>query len=283
MTDFNLTSGIPDTVYHSGQSLSSTGARKLLECPARFKWERDNPPMRPPFRGAEFGNLAHTLILGEGSEIVVLDPATHGLKADGTVADNPRATASWKRADAEARERGALPVHVDEYNAAKAMHDSVMAHPVAGRLFAEGVAERSGFWRDEATGVDLRFRPDWLTHHDGEPVCVDLKTAASADPSEFQRSVAKWGYAIQAAWYQAGLAAHDIDARFLFVVVEKTQPFPVSVIELDDEALTEGRRLMRQAIDRYVQCTETGIWPAYGDDITLIGLPAWALPEMEII
>jgi hypothetical protein len=56
----------------------------------------------------------------------------------------------------------------------------------------------------------------------------------------------------------------------------------VSVIELDTEAITEGRRLMREAIDTLARCTETGVWPAYGDDVTLISLPAWALPEMEI-
>jgi hypothetical protein len=46
--------------------------------------------------------------------------------------------------------------------------------------------------------------------------------------------------------------------------------------------MDEGRRLMRRAIDTYQQCMETGAWPGYGDDITLIGLPPWALEETEI-
>jgi hypothetical protein len=40
--------GVPDEVYHAdpveGGSLSSTGARKILDCPAKFKWERDTRP-----------------------------------------------------------------------------------------------------------------------------------------------------------------------------------------------------------------------------------------------
>lgn len=281
MNAFNLIGGVSDTLYHADRtSLSSTGARKILACPARFKWERDHPPT-PTTAAFDFGKLAHTLVLGEGCEVAVLDPAVHGLKADGEPADNPRSTAGWKRADAEARERGALPVHLDDYNAAKAMLDSVMAHPVASELFRDGLAEQSGWWKDELTDVTLRFRPDFLTELSG-PVCVDLKTAASADPAEFMRSVARWAYHLQAAWYTAGLAAHNIDARFLFVVVEKTPPYPVSVIELDTEAMDEGHRLMRQAVDTYARCMDTGVWPAYGDDITLISLPAWALPDLEI-
>ena len=70
MSDYNLIGGISDTDYHAGPSLSSTGARKILDCPARFKWERDNPP--PPKPAYDFGHLAHRLVLGEGSVIQIV-------------------------------------------------------------------------------------------------------------------------------------------------------------------------------------------------------------------
>ena len=262
----DLIPGISDTEYHRQDSLSATGAKKLLACPARFKWERDNPPAptKPVF---DFGKLAHRAILGEGGEIVVVD------------ADN-WLTKAAKEQRQEAYDRGATPVLRAEVDAAEQMRQSVLAHPMAATLLADGRAELSGSWTDKATGVHLRFRPDW--YNDNLVVCADVKTAASADPDEFRRAAAKFGYHLQAAWYQSGLSAHGIDARFIFIVVEKTPPYPVSVIELDDEAIAEGRRLMREAIDLYARCTDTGIWPAYGDDITLISLPAWALPDMEI-
>lgn len=265
-----LKAGVPDTDYHADHgTLSASGARSILACPARFKWERDNGG-RPVKRQYEVGHLAHKLILGEGAEIVVVE------------AENWLTKAAKAERD-EARAAGKVPVLRHEHDAALVMRDAVKAHETAGALFADGVPELSGYWRDRDSGVGLRFRPDWLTTIGGRPVCVDLKTAASADPAEFARSAAKLAYHQQAAWYLDGLTAHGITgAAFYFVAVEKAAPFPVSVIELDDEAMNEGRRMNRRAIDTYVQCMETGVWPGYSDGVVSISLPPWALSEMEI-
>lgn len=260
-----LQQGIPDTDYHAQPTLSSTGARKLLACPARFKWERDNPPENK--RVFDFGKVAHTLVLGEGSDIVVVD------------ADNWVTKAAKEQRDAAYQAR-ATPVLRAEYDAAVAIRDAVMNHDTARELFAEGAAELSGGYTDESTGIGLRFRPDWLTTLDQRPVCIDLKTTASADPKEFARSVAKFGYHAQAEWYLDGLTANGVeDPLFLFVAVEKTAPYCVSVIELDPEALAEGARLNRRAIDLFARCVETGTWPAYGPGIHTVSLPGWALRD----
>lgn len=258
-----LIANVPDRDYHADRvSLSSTGARKLLACPARFRWERDN--QSPPSKAFDIGRVVHTLVLGVGGEVVVVD------------ADN-WLTKAAKEQRAAAYESGATPLLTAEYDAALAMRDAVMAHPVAAELFSDGVAEQSGWWADEDTGITLRFRPDWMTELDGRPVCVDLKTTVSADPQDFSRSVVKFGYNMQAAWYLAGLAAHGIaDARFLFVCVEKSPPYPVAIIELDAEAIAQGRIDMRRAIDLYKRCLDTDTWPAYGDGIHTISLPPWA-------
>jgi hypothetical protein len=265
MTDYReiFTAGISDADYHADTtSLSSTGARKILECPARFRWERDNPPEPKP--AFDFGHLVHRLVLGEGSVIQIVE------------ATDWRGKAAQAERDA-ARAAGAVPALRSEYDAAVAMREAVMAHPTAAALFAEGVAELSGYWQDEPTDIGLRFRPDWLTTLDGRPICVDLKTTINADPAEFARSVVKWGYMSQADWYLQGLAAHAInDAAFYFVCIEKTAPYPVSVIELDTDALAEGAHRNRRAIDLFDHCSRTGIWPAYGTGIHTVSLPPWA-------
>jgi len=264
MTDFalGLKSGISDADYHSGSSLSSTGARKILECPARFKWERDHPP--EPKAAFDFGHLVHRLILGEGSAIQIIE------------ATDWRSKAAQAERDA-ARANGAVPVLRAEYDAATAMREAVMAHPTAGALFADGHAEQSGWWVDEPTGVQLRFRPDWLTTTlSGRPLCVDYKTTVNANPADFAMSVAKFGYQMQHAFYVAGLAAHGYDdAGFLFVAQEKQPPYLVSVIELDNDAVLLGARQNRRAIDLFDECEASGIWPGYSDGINVIDLPRW--------
>lgn len=260
---YGLIPGISDESYHGAKDvLSSTGARKVLACPARFRWERDNPPESK--RAFDFGKLAHTLILGEGGEIVVVD------------AENWLTKAAKEQRNA-AYEVGSIPVLRADYEAAHRMRLAVFAHETAAALLTEGAAELSGFFTDEPTGTALRFRPDWLTTLDGRVACIDAKTAVSADPAEFGRSVAKWGYHAQAQFYLRGLAAYGVeDARFLFVVVEKTPPYPVSVVELDDEAIREGERINRAAIDLYAECVRTDIWPAYGHNIHTVSLLPWA-------
>jgi len=69
----------------------------------------------------------------------------------------------------------------------------------------------------------------------GRPIIVDYKTAASANPRRFAKSVAEYGYHQQAAWYIDGLEqiTGAADAAFLFVVQQKDPPWLVSVCQLD--------------------------------------------------
>jgi hypothetical protein len=277
---------ISDVDYHADRtSLSSSGARRLLlnGTPRHFDWDRAHP--QPPKKVYDFGHLTHMIVLGEGSHIAVLDPAVHGLKKDGTIAENPAATATWKSAVAEARDRGAIPVHVDEYAMAEAMARAVDDHPIASQLFGDGAAELSGYWHDEITGVRLRYRPDYLKRlPDGRWVCVDYKTAISADPKAFKSSAGKFGYDMQHPWYLTGLTANGYpDAAFLFVVQEKTAPFEVSVIELEPDIVRLGAELNRRAVDIYADCTARNDWPGYGDEVHRVGLPVYAIIEREAL
>ena len=132
---------------------------------------------------------------------MVLEPAVHGLKKDGTVADSPTATTAWKAADAEARALGKIPIHVDDFTKAQAMADSVRNHPEAGELFRRGHAEKSMYWTEPQSGVRLRGRADWLTLVGDRLTCVDLKTAASVYRLTGARAFWKNGYYLQNAWY----------------------------------------------------------------------------------
>lgn len=284
MSESVILEDIDDQSYHSDRaSLSSSGARLLLPpgCPAKFKQRMDCPP--PPSRVFDFGTLAHSMVLGKGAELVVLEPEIHGLTKDGSVAANPRATATWKAAEAEARESGRLPVHIEDWAKAQAMAAQVLHHPMAGPLFREdGRAEVSIYADDPVTGVRLRARPDWMFDDaDGRLVIVDLKTTADAYPQTWVRSAAKYGYEVQFAWYVtvAKLAGLSDSPAFLFVNIEKESPYLISVVELDAEAFEAGLTRMRQAIDIYAKCIETDTWPGYGDGIHLISLPPWALPH----
>jgi hypothetical protein len=262
-TEDGIYQGISDEEYHGDpDSLSSSGARALLQPggPAKFK----HAP-RVQKREYDFGHVAHALILGEGSAIAVID------------ADDWRTKAAREQRD-NARADGKVPVLVDTYVQGAALALAAKQHPLGELLFAEGTPELSVYWHDPETGVRLRCRPDWMHT---SPMVVDVKTTKSAAPTDFVRSVADYGYHCQQAFYVDGLAAHGIDAQFLFFAIEKTRPFLCSVIELPDEAVQLGRRLNRAAVDLYARCCETGEWPGYPPIIHRLELPPWTYTSAE--
>lgn len=274
---------VSEAIYHGdADSLSSSGARTLLnDCPAMFRAKQDEPPDPKP--QYDFGHAAHKMVLGEGQQLFVLDPQIHGRTKDGEIAKVPAATAKWKDADARAREAGKLPITKANMDIAQRMAGVVHTNRLAAKLLSAGMAEMSGYWTDAETGVRLRFRPDYLPDLTGRMVCVDYKTAVSADPRKFIRSALDYGYHQQAAWYLDGLRATDVsdDAAFLFIVQCKSAPYLVSLVQLDPATIELGRRQNRAAIDLFAKCRADNEWPGYGDGIHVLSLPNWAVTQIE--
>ena len=244
--------GMPEDVYHGdpvpGGSLSSSGARKLLSpsCPAKFRYEADNPPAAKDY--FELGSAAHKLVLGAGTEIITIK------------APDWRTKAAKDERDA-ARAEGFLPLLTAEHEQVLAMAAALRAHPVASALFnpERGKPEQSLFWQDAPTGVWRRARLDWLPDVSARErlIVADYKTSASASPAAFARSVANYGYHQQDAWYRDAVRAVGLsaDPAFLFVVQEKEPPYLVTVAELDTPSVQAGRELNRQAIELYRACS----------------------------
>jgi hypothetical protein len=265
-----IVDGLPADVYHADvTSISSTGLRALLNpgCPAQFKYDRDHP--QPPKREFDLGNAVHAAVLGEGHDIVEIDAP------------------DYKKGDAQAAKRaayaaGKVPLLPKEKAQVDAMTEAIRQHPVAGPLFAPGtgVAERSIYWTDTATGVRCRVRPDWMpARGDGRLVVVDYKTCRAADPASLQKAVYEHGYHQQAALYLNGVKALDItgdqEPAFVFVFQTKTAPYLVHLVELDFPALALGAARNERALRIYADCERTGIWPGFNDAITYLPLPVW--------
>jgi hypothetical protein len=254
--------------YHRHDSLSSSGARRLLSpsCPALFAYEREHGQGHKATW--DIGHAAHKLVLGNGPDLVRID------------ADEWR-TSAIKAEVKEVREAGGVPLKPAQHDMVTDMAEAIREHPVASALFNPlgGRAEQSLFWKDAATGVHRRARLDWLPFpHAGRRLIVpDYKTTKDASPEGIQKAVHQFGYHQQAPWYLDGVAALELgsDPTFVFVFQEKDPPYLVTVVELDVIAMKYGRHLNQQAIDIYAECTRTGHWPGYSDEIELIPLPGY--------
>ncbi len=113
----------------------------------------------------------------------------------------------------------------------------------------------------------------------------DYKTSRTASPEQLDRVINDYGYHLQAAVHLAGIRALRLaggdEVAYLLVVQEKTAPYLVSVVQPDMTALRIGALLAREAMDRYLQCSESGQWPGYSSEVEIVGLPRWVEAEYE--
>lgn len=178
----------------------------------------------------------------------------------------------------EAAEKGKLLIGADDFTACQSIAEVVRSHPAAKVLFAQGMAEQSIYWTDEETGVLCKCRPDWLGK-----VCLDVKSTDDASPDGFRRSILKWNYHTQAAWYLDGIeaATGNRPGAFVFAAFEKKAPYAAAFYYADDAMIEAGRAQYRKALRTYADCVARNEWPGYSNQIEMISLPVWAQQQGE--
>lgn len=268
---------MPEPNYHADPvpygSLSSSGARLLLppSTPAHFRWRQDNP--EPSTRAMEIGSGTHTIVLGDGPEVVRLEFGDWKTKAAREAGD-------------EARAAGQIPLLAPEHDLALGMAKSVREHEVAGALFepGSGLPEQCLFWQDPETRIWCRCRLDWLPHSAPVMYAGDLKTSFDGSAEHAAKALANFGYHQQAHWNAWGITELGLADRvvFLFVFVEKAPPHLVHVVTPDEDALAVAADRNRKAIDIYRRCMEAEHWPGYPDGVTTVSLPRWALIQHDV-
>lgn len=268
---------IPEADYHAdpveGGSLSPSSAKLLVPgepyfgCPARFDYARKHPP--EPKKQFDFGHAAHKMVLGRGQGIEII------------AAKNWQTKAAREARDA-AHEAGRVPALKDDFDKAQAMADAVFKHPFAGKLFENGVPERTLIWRDAETGVMCRTRPDFMPQ--ASIIYADYKTISTADPDRCRRNCFEYGYPVQAAMRIEALKALKIceQPSYVFVFQEKDPPYLITVMQPDADDLAWGHMMARKAIHEYYRCTRSGDWSeGYADDVVHGALPGWAHGRFE--
>ncbi len=258
----------PEAEYHSRPELSSTGARRLLDSPARFRYWEDHP--QPAKAAFDLGSAAHTKILGVGANTVEY-PAEH-LTASGN-ASTKVATVAWEQ---EQRAAGLIPISSSDARKVDAMAEAVLADADARRVL-EAIGGREVTIVTELEGVPVRARFDMYDDINGG----DLKTTRDASPRGFNRSVGSFGYHIQSAWYEAAHKAETGRAleSFSFIVVESAAPHLVGCYDLDVMWREVAAEQTQKALALYRQCIESGIWPGYGS--RTLTAPTWAVFDAD--
>lgn len=169
---------------------------------------------------------------------------------------------------------GKLLVTEDEAEVAEAIAESVRGDAIAARYLASGNAEVSMTW--DLDGRPCKGRADWITAIDCKPVIVGLKTARDCRPFQFGAAAARFGYALQWAFYQDGFAAITGETpRMVEIVVESEAPHAVVTYQIPDDVLEYGRDEYRRLISILDECLRSDTWPGPCDAEQILTLPSW--------
>lgn len=117
---------------------------------------------------------------------------------------------------------------------------------IAGGLLQGGLAEQAFF--SDFDGVPVKCKADYYIESLG--VVIDLKTTKSI--KDFKKSVLEYGYGTQSAFYTDVINSLDKRAdRFVFILVETTAPYMVSVQEMAFDGIEEGRSIYSEHLQTW--------------------------------
>ena len=279
---------VPEAVYHADRiaaspSLSSTLARTILARSPLHAWTahpRLNPAWEPVEKKTfDIGRAAHRAVLGRGGDYCAYP--TDILASNG--AASTKEAKAWAE---EQRAAGRTPLKADEVDQVGEIADAV-------RRQIEAMGIRLDLSRSEVValaevdGVMCRAMIDNAPADPRLPL-YDIKTTTDASPEALAKTIATYGYDVQASHYLATWkAATGEDRRFRFIFVEKEAPYGVSVAELyrkpGDEAdwFDHADALAADARHIWGECLRSGHWPGYPARVAMIGAPGWHLTKME--
>ena len=252
--------------YHTDTTrISKSGLDLINRAPALYYERYLNPTAEPQ-------KETPALIIGSAVHCAVLEPSEFGKR----YAIAPRfdkrtkeGKANFEAFVADAGER--IVIDADTATLCERIMGSVHKHKPAAYLLKQGVAEQPIFWTDSQIEVDCKAKPDFIT--DGG-IIVDLKTTEDASPTGFARSVKKYRYDVQAAFYSDGyeLSTGSPCSGFMFIAVEKTAPYLCAVYFIGADDLANARQRYRENLLTYKQSKQTGLWYGYSEIITKINL-----------
>jgi len=166
--------------------------------------------------------------------------------------------------------------------------------PVAASWLVDILAEVVLIWDEtvmlpngDTTDVRCKAKLDAWDRQRG--MVWDLKTTRDSDPDRFVRTIMKYHYHGQLAWYAnavkrvlEGVAPDCFDMQPLtagIMAVELAPPFQTSCLVLSDEFIEQGEKCFRKALQLWVEGEWSGKWPRRCSGETVVALPAWFKEE----
>jgi hypothetical protein len=265
--------------YSSDPSVSQSQLKELAKSPRRYEAIYITKTMRIEASDAmEFGTLVHTMTL-QPHEV---DREIAVIPVDVLTSNGQRRGKAW---DAFVEEQvGKILVKQADYDRARQIAERVWDHPFYKLVFDwQQYIEVPIKWVDPTVEVACKGIPDIVCNNEW---IIDIKT--TSDLTGFtqgrdalvSRTIADFGYHIQAAFYLTGASEFygERKTRFALIVVETKEPYRVYAMEINQAAIAAGEGEMIRLLQEYKRRLGEGDWSEEGERCLLqVGIPAWAL------
>lgn len=256
---------IEEAEYHALPRFGYSNVKEFLRSPAHWLWRKAHPkePTGP-------------MLLGTAADMATFEPSRFDTEY-GVLPDVSLATKEGKAAKQALLEAGKTPIKPDDYAACCLMRDALWSHPDVRDLLGAEDAEAQGSILFDVAGLPAKARPDLVVPSLG--IVADLKTTDDARPEAFARTVESFGYDVQAYHYSQALmsVAPNVNWIWLWIVIERDGPNAIRVYQASPEHIESGFGKVALCAQRYRECVESGIWPAYAEGIEILSRPKWAV------
>jgi len=217
------------------------------------------------------------MVLGSLIDIMVLTPE----KFDDTyivVCDIDKRTKAGKeeysRLLLDAQESNKTIVSEDMHETAKKCVQSLYSHKGAKEMLENKKRTQIKLqWKNTETNLPLIGYADFETLFNGEYTIGELKTSSDANPISFMRNALSFEYWLQAAMYLDFY--HKVKYRFpqfIWMVVETSAPFAVSVIKFTEEDIKWAKEEFYKTMQAFKYCMDNEQFNK-GYEFTLLDLP----------
>lgn len=256
---------------HAPDSFLSKSVLWELDKRSLWKW-RYHPVKIEPTPAMQWGSLVDCL-------------ATTPELLDESIAINPHDSYRTK----EARQWR------DEQIAAKriiATNDELDLAKQAAAMLTETCKESANIFAKSKSQViiagrvlDVKFKGLVDLAPQGEDFLADLKTTSEFNEEGFSKTVARFGYHVQAGIYLNlwnAMFPDDQRTRFKFVWQESDPPFETCVTELSPPDIEAGWLYASTLIQRLIDATAANKWPmAFEGQNIITTRPTWASIQEE--
>ena len=262
---------MPRAEYDAIAALNISRLKAIKRSPQHYRHALDNPPEKSCLT---LGNATHVGVLEPErymNDFAVWTRRTEAGKAA------PRNGKWWDEFQLANPNKTILTY--DENALAYEIAAAVRFNPIANKYLAEGEPEVTLEWTLDAALLTrpAKGRVDWLTHIDGQPYLVGLKTARNCAHFAFGSQAAKLGYHLQWAYYFDGFKAiRGREPKMIEIVVESEAPFAVAVYRIEKDLIEQGREEYWEAAKILAECEERDEWPGPVPAEEALTLPSWA-------